>query len=259
MNEQHIARLEAQLEQLVESAFAQLFGKRIRGQDVALQLARAMEDQSRPARGSDLRPFAPDVYSIYLHGDVYTHLMHTQPMLAESLATHLVELAQQAGYRLNHHPQLVFLADNRLDRGALLVSAAHSDQPANRTEAMQPVQLVRTQSAPRNAQLVINGARTVPLTQNVVNVGRERDNTIVLDDNFASRYHAQLRLRDGMYLLFDVNSKSGTYVNNVLVREHRLQAGDVIRIGKTQLVYLYDDPLADSQVAPLIVPSTEPE
>ena len=35
MNDQHIARLEAQLERLVEGAFSQLFGKKFRAQDIA--------------------------------------------------------------------------------------------------------------------------------------------------------------------------------------------------------------------------------
>jgi pSer/pThr/pTyr-binding forkhead associated (FHA) protein len=50
----------------------------------------------------------------------------------------------------------------------------------------------------------------------------------------------QLRLRFGSYTLFDMNSHAGVLVNDVPVREHRLQPGDVIRLGKTQLVYLED-------------------
>ena len=49
MNHQHIARLEAQLEQIIEGAFVNLFGKRIQAQDIALKLVRAMEDAGAAA------------------------------------------------------------------------------------------------------------------------------------------------------------------------------------------------------------------
>jgi Protein of unknown function (DUF3662)/FHA domain len=247
MNEQHIARLEAQLERLVEGAFAQLFGKKIRAQDIALQLVRALEDERRPPRTDDPRPFAPDVYYIYLSIRVHSHLLRNHPNLAQILSRHLVDLATQAGYRLNYVPSIYLFADNRLDDGALVVRAAHSDERGSSTAAMQPVKLPTTQTAPHNAQLLMGGKQALRLTELLVTIGRDRDNHLILDDNYASRQHAQIRLRFGVYTLFDSNSRGGTFVNNVQVKEHRLQSGDVIRIGKTEMIYLDDDPLNDSQ------------
>jgi pSer/pThr/pTyr-binding forkhead associated (FHA) protein len=47
-------------------------------------------------------------------------------------------------------------------------------------------------------------------------------------------------------MIFDTDSAAGTYVNNVMIREHRLQPGDVIRLGKISMVYLEDDHELDS-------------
>lgn len=250
MNEQHIARLEAQLERFVEGAFAQLFGKKIRAQDIALQLVRALEDERRPPRAGDPRPFAPDVYYIYMSAKVHRHLLKNHPDLTQILSKHLVELAMQAGYRLNYVPSIYLFADNRLDDGTLVIRAAHSDEQGSSTAAMQRVDVPpMVQTAPINAHLLINGKKTFRLTETMMTMGRERDNHIIIDDSYASRHHAQLRLRFGVYTLFDTNSRSGTYVNNVQIKEHRLQSGDVIRIGKTEMIYLDDDPLSDSQTA----------
>jgi hypothetical protein len=246
MNEQHIARLEAQLERLVEGAFTQLFGKQIRAQDIALQLARALEDESQPAHGGDSRPLAPDTYYIILSPRIQEQLLKNQPGLTQTLSKHLVELAAHAGYRLNAQPVIHVSADAKLDHNDLIVRAEHSDQRDSNTEAMQRVE-IPVQSTPHNAQLILNGEKTIQLEASLITLGRERDNMIVLDDPFASRYHAQLRQRGGSFLLFDTNSRSGTYVNDVQVKEHRLQPGDVIRIGKTHMIYLDDDPLHDSQ------------
>jgi pSer/pThr/pTyr-binding forkhead associated (FHA) protein len=81
----------------------------------------------------------------------------------------------------------------------------------------------------------------VPLDQDVINIGRNWDNQIVIDDPSVSRLHVQLRRRDHQYLLFDADSRSGTLVNNVRVREHGLRSGDIIQIGETRMLYVEDD------------------
>ena len=91
-----------------------------------------------------------------------------------------------------------------------------------------------------SAQLHIAGNGAVPLAKSVINIGRESSNDVVISDTFVSRHHIQLRKRFGAYTLFDVNSRGGTRVNGTLVSEHRLQNGDLICIGRTELLYTED-------------------
>ncbi len=249
MDEQQIARLEARLEQLVEGTFANLFGRRIRAQDIALQLARAMEDNTKTP-DNDPRPLAPDQYIIYVNPEVQVRLAQNQPGLVQILSEHIIELASLTGYRLNNAPLIEIVADDRLDTGKLSVKAYHTDRLENSTAVMERVVVSTSHETPRNPQLLIDGQQTIPLKKGIVNVGRYRDNDIILDDRFVSRRHVQLRLRFGAYTLFDIQSHSGTFVNDVKVKEHRLQPGDVIRIGKSRLVYIEDNPLDDSRAQP---------
>jgi len=249
MNDQNLARLEASLERLIEGAFAQMFSKSVRAQDLALQLVRALEMHSEPAVGGDPRPLAPDEYVIAMNPADHAALLKREPTLAQLLSQHLVELAVDAGYRLNTLPTIHLEPDPLLGPGKLSVRADHGTHIGNSTAVMQradfPVS-ART-DGPQNAQLIVNGERTYHVIDAVVNFGRSRDNHVVLDDPYISRHHAQMRLRFGRYTLFDAQSQSGTYVNDVRVREHPLQSGDVIRMGKIQIVYLEDDPGGESQ------------
>ncbi len=92
----------------------------------------------------------------------------------------------------------------------------------------------------KRPQLVV-GTRTILLDEPLINIGRHPDNHIVLDDRRVSRHHLQIRLRFGTYTLFDGQSSSGTFVNDIATREHNLQSGDVIRVRNTRLLYLEDD------------------
>ncbi len=241
MNEQHIARLEAHLERLVEGAFAHVFGKTIRPHEIAVQLARAMEDGLDPARPGDPRPLAPDQYVIHMNPRVVEQINQRQPALSQILSEHMVELASNAGYRLDHAPIIRLLPDPNISTGRIAVNARHTRGQKESTALMKRVEFSPEQAAPRNPQLLINGVQGVPLNGPLINIGRSRDNHVVLDDPSVSRHHLQLRLRFGRYTLFDAQSQSGTFVNDVLIKEHRLQSGDVVRIGNTRLIYMEDD------------------
>src|SRR5690606_16533592 len=137
-------------------------------------------------------------------------------------------------------PHIQLIADSTLDSGIVMVSADHTG--GNDTAVLQSVKAPVAHDSPLNPQLLIDGQTSIALDGGLINIGRSQRNQIVLDDPHVSRQHAQIRLRFGHYMLFDTTSQGGTYVNEVRVREHRLQPGDVIRIGKTRMVYLEDPP-----------------
>jgi len=240
MKRKHITRLEEHLEQFIEGAFASLFGKRIRAHDIALQLARAMEDGCKPPQGADPRTVAPDQYTIHANVDVQKYLLEQYPQLSTTLSEHLVELATQNDYRLSQRPMVKILAEPEMDTNEIRVTASHSSTRASSTAAMQPIQIPQA-THPVNAQLVINDTRTIPLNQDLINIGRHPDNHIILDDPTVSRHHLQIRLRLGQFMMFDVRSRTGTLVNGNRTKEHILRSGDIIRIGRTQIVYMQED------------------
>ena len=68
-----------------------------------------------------------------------------------------------------------------------------------------------------------------------VRIGSMDDNDIVVDDDAVSRYHCKVVQEDTGYLLVDLKSTNGTYVNKVRVREAFLKPGCTIGVGETQL------------------------
>lgn len=76
------------------------------------------------------------------------------------------------------------------------------------------------------------------LVGGTVRLGRGSENTIILDSDSVSRRHARVEVRNGTYVLVDMNSTNGTYVNDELVHDHALRRGDQIKIGDTILKFL---------------------
>lgn len=247
MDDKHLGQLEAQLEKITEGVFARFFARRVYVQDIALQLLRSLEDGLQVGDDSDRRPVAPDMYRIHVNPEALGHINTHYPQISKALAQQIIEIASQSGYRLMQRPQVRFLAAPDLAQTQLKITASHSNPVHSTTAVMQPITLPQAQDVPANPQLVISGERSISLNSEMIYIGRSDRSDIVLSDPSVSRNHAQIRLRFGQYTIFDTDSAAGTYVNNVQIREHRLQSGDVIRLGKISMVYLEDDHDPDSE------------
>lgn len=93
--------------------------------------------------------------------------------------------------------------------------------------------------APTNARLVDAASRRAfALGSMRLLIGRESTNDIVVHDINASRTHAELRLSHGSdWMLTDLGSTNGTFVNGRRIDSHQLQNGDRITIGVTEFVF----------------------
>ena len=96
------------------------------------------------------------------------------------------------------------------------------------------------QSIPQNVFLVLEGSKAVPLDQLVFSIGRSHDNTLVLDDPRISRHHAEIRVIRDHFVLFDLNSSGGTYVNGLRTGQGLLYPGDLISLAGVNLVFTQD-------------------
>src|SRR5689334_10443733 len=67
-------------------------------------------------------------------------------------------------------------------------------------------------------------------------IGRAADAGLRLEDGHASRLHAKVSRAGGDYVIADLNSGNGLYVNDERVSRRALGDGDVIRVGRSRIV-----------------------
>ena len=91
--------------------------------------------------------------------------------------------------------------------------------------------------------------KEVPLAQEEITIGRLPDNTVQIDNLAVSGHHAKIYWEADHYVVEDVGSLNGTYVNHQKVGRQSLKNGDVIYIGKHVLSFR-DEWHEDSAAAP---------
>jgi hypothetical protein len=83
-------------------------------------------------------------------------------------------------------------------------------------------------------------------------VGRDAGNAVSLNDPSVSRHHCVLRLEQDGYVIHDLKSRNGTYVNAVDVQESRLNHGDQVSIGDSVfLLLVHEEPQGIAAPSPV--------
>ena len=83
------------------------------------------------------------------------------------------------------------------------------------------------------------GRRMHDIDEKVVTVGRGKDSSIFLDDVTVSRRHAEISRGERGYMIRDVGSLNGTYVNRVRIDSVDLRNGDEIQVGKYRFRFVF--------------------
>lgn len=99
-------------------------------------------------------------------------------------------------------------------------------------------------SIPENVFLIFQGVKAFPLNQPVTSIGRSHDNTVVIDDPRISRHHLEIRVIQESFVVFDLNSTGGTYVNGQRIKQGLLYPGDLISLAGVNLVFMVDSVLS---------------
>ena len=120
---------------------------------------------------------------------------------------------------------------------------ALSNQQVQQRQAPNTVTFAGNDNAP-NRRVVhatitdLTYHRSYDLAGTSVTMGRETFNDIVVNDINASRKHAELQLNpQGLWVITDLKSMNGTFVNGISVASHPLYPGDIVTIGKTDFEF----------------------
>lgn len=234
-----LSKLETRLQSLVEGGSARIFPANITRQDVLGQLTDAMLAgvKTRPDGGR----VAPNLYTLVLPKDS-SEAIQKESMLLDELAKAVEKAGQETGLAFVS-PVVVRVAPkaDAYPQVFQVTAQVSIENLAETTDFWVDSAPATGQKSPDNAFLIVDGTHVFPLTQTIVNIGRRPDNHLCIDDSRVSRVHAQLRKINGRYMIFDLDSTSGTFVNDQRIQQSILFPGDVISLAGVPLVYGQDE------------------
>ena len=187
---------------------------------------------------------APNVFTLITHPNSAESWQ--EPKLLEAMINSLKIVGEEAGLQFSTPPTISIVQNSQQQEYVVDVVASHQLEAAAETRGMTPAVSdnadEESTAFPQNAFLIVDGVKVFPLTKSVVNIGRRLDNQLVIDDPRISRNHAQLRAIKGRYVIFDLNSTGGTFVNAQRTSQSVLYPGDVISLAGVPLVFGQDNP-----------------
>jgi pSer/pThr/pTyr-binding forkhead associated (FHA) protein len=236
-------QLEATIQKLVEDQLAGVLPGMKLEDRVIQHLATAVRENI--VLQKDDRVLAPDLFTLIVSTEASA--MWKKESTIEVLKNIITIAGRDTGLKFVTQPTITITTDDTLSAEEIKVVASHKLESMEDTQGVQtPMSAVENNeesgNIPENAFLIIEGVKVHALTEPVVNIGRRLENQLVIDDPRVSRNHAQLRAIKGRFVLFDLNSTGGTFVNGQRTSQTVLYPGDVISLAGVALIFGQDNP-----------------
>jgi hypothetical protein len=187
----------------------------------------------------DSKLVAPDQFTLVMPA-IEAQVLLTHPTELDRLTRKLIHTAAESGMMFVAPPLMRVVADPKCMALNILANFSQPGMDDSSTYqlecALDSPFSAATERLPK-AFLIVNGLATFSIKQPVINIGRDSSNQLRLVDPQISRQHAQLRFIQGHFVVFDLDSGEGTFVNGVPVSSHVLKPGDVIQLASLPLVF----------------------
>ncbi|MFN8591559.1 MAG: DUF3662 and FHA domain-containing protein [Thermomicrobiales bacterium] len=215
-----LSRLEQAIERLVEGGIASAFRLRVQPAEIGRHLERAMLNGRRSSVGGSL---VPNAFTVRLHPDDASQFAGWEAALCRELERWLAELIYARGLSTLGPVVVAFTADAAVPRRAVRVDAIFdAERRLVGRERVAP----RLRLIPERPELP-----RISLEGEFVRIGRGEGNDVVIADGAVSRHHARLEWDGTNWVIVDLGSTNGTWVNGETIEHARLKAGDVVAFG----------------------------
>ncbi len=250
-----LEKIEQRLEALIEVHLIRYLTGPLTQKRVAERLTEAL----RANIGTQSLEPLPHNFILRLHPSTIA-TWEKEPRLLDGL-TKIFRLAtSEAQINFDAAPVFQFESDSSIGIDDIKVKVRRSLSTVEETQnSGEPGSTDETPSG-KTAFLIVGGTKVHTLQTAITNIGRRLDNHLVIDDPRVSRYHSQIRYMRGRFLIFDLNSTGGTYVNGQRVSQSVLYPGDVISLAGLPIIFGQDNPpqsIASGDTMPLSPAASE--
>ncbi len=248
------------IEQKLESLFEGIFGRAFRTNVQPVELARKLvKEMDEHRMVSVSRVYVPNEYTVYLCAEDREQFSSYEGELRGELQDYLAEHARREGYATLSSPAVLLETDDDLAVGEFGIATrmVHTEQAKPAADGAPPEQVepgatmiykpAKTPEAEavspqelglaRELVTLTTGGTSHPVEQRRVVIGRSKDCDIQVVDPNISRRHAEVRQEGAAYWAVDLDSTNGMLVNGRRLKRAKLEHGDTILLGSTELTF----------------------
>jgi Protein of unknown function (DUF3662)/FHA domain len=246
--------IEQKIEALVEGVFGRAFKSSVQPVELARKLTKEMDDHRTV---SVSRVYVPNEFTVYLSTPDRDQFEAYEASLKLELQEYLAQHARRESYVMLSPPVVLMTTDDDLAVGEFGIATRMIQQRSARDAApeaeAQPAQTMvyRPTEPPgsdtagevaRETVALVDGQTRHEITKPVTVLGRSAGCDVRLSDPNVSRRHAELRQQGTSYWMVDLDSTNGVEVNGARVERAKLDHGDRVTLGETELVFMRELP-----------------
>ncbi len=246
-----IRELERRLESVFEGFFSRQFKSGLQPIEIAKRLAREMDENLTVSVSKN---YAPNTFAVLISRADYERLAAFSDKLCEELSDFLTAHAQREGYALVGRPIVTIKGLDGLDLGEFRVDCSLVDRievggkPAGGREKA-PLGMGGEPEDAKDGTRVMpaisalaeldfpDAGKKYPISKEITTIGRAAVNDIIIPDQSVSRRHAEIVMSEKEFVLRDLESRNGTFLNGRRISSRSLRDGDEIRVGMTSLFF----------------------
>ena len=214
-----LKRIEQKLEKLVEGTFTRVFPSSVKPIELGKRVRRVLEDKK--TIGVQGQIIIPNRYVISLSLKDLENIESIQESIQREISSSIRDHANDENYHFQGTLTVEILSNSSLKTGSIEVDGLFEENKGG---------------FPPGSLIDENGERLI-ITEQKLSIGRDTKSTMQVVDVEVSRNHAEIRLLNTSFVLIDLQSTNGTFVNGQRVQEHTLQNFDQIKIGSTILLF----------------------
>jgi len=260
----------ARFEEVAELLFTGMFKKnsntRLQPVEIAKELVRAMLKNKQV---SISQVYVPNVYRVFLHSSDWSPFASFGDAFLIELSKYIYAEGQKSGFTFLSKPSIELHSDDTVNPHEMFIevdfddsievlwedpeeedrdspeSSGVSEDWRDRTNVFQgqlPLNLVNPQDYGRKSRSVLeiiqgpDSGRTFILEGNEYHMGRHAQCEIVLNDAEVSRRHLKISQAGDDWIVDDLGSTNGTWLNGQRITKQKISPGDRVEIGETVLI-----------------------
>ena len=239
-----LRNIEHKIEGLFEGLFGRAFRTHVQPVELARKLAKVMNDHRVV---SVSRVYVPNEYTVYLCTDDRGQFESYEASLLSELQEYLTEHARREDYALLSKPKVLMQTDDDLEVGEFGIATRMAsvdgglegvpDQAEpGATMVYRPEEEPEAAAEPQAVALTVDGARHELAGPRAL-LGRSKECDVRISDPNVSRRHAEVRQEGSTYWVVDLDSTNGVLVNGRRQKRAKLDDGDKITLGSTDIVF----------------------